>query len=330
MAEETGNPAGGAAASSTGATSTETTTTTTPPAAAATTTADNAGTRTIVDTAAAGGAERSAPQTFPDNWKDQMAGDDKGLRNILDRYASPSAFAAAHRQLTTRISSGELRAGAPPSGATPEQQAAWRKDNGIPDAPEGYLATLPKTLTLGEGDKAAVGDFLKTMHTANVPPATVNASIEWYYKNLENVQAERVKADDLARVATEDAMRAEWGNENFRKNINIMDGFMSTAPAGVKEAVFYGRGPDGTPLMSNPSVVRWLLASALEINPASTVVPGSSAGSAASMADRKAEIQKLMGDRSSDYWRGPKANGMQAEYRSIIEAEQKLAARSRG
>ncbi len=38
-------------------------------------------------------------------------------------------------------------------------------------------------------------------------------------------------------------------------------------------------------------------------------------------ADRKEEIQTLMADQGGDYWQGPKAERLQAEYRNLLGAE---------
>jgi hypothetical protein len=51
--------------------------------------------------------------------------------------------------------------------------------------------------------------------------------------------------------------------------------------------------------------------------------PGARAAAAApaaraAVADERAEIEKLMGDPRSEYWRGPKAATMQARYRELV------------
>ena len=46
------------------------------------------------------------------------------------------------------------------------------------------------------------------------------------------------------------------------------------------------------------------------------------------MSDEIASIEKLMGDRSSDYWRGPKANDIQQRYRDLVEARDKTTGRA--
>jgi hypothetical protein len=56
------------------------------------------------------------------------------------------------------------------------------------------------------------------------------------------------------------------------------------------------------------------------LNPAATLVPAGSGGTGRGAAERIRDIEKLMGDRSSDYWRGSKAEPMQQEYRDLVEA----------
>ena len=54
-------------------------------------------------------------------------------------------------------------------------------------------------------------------------------------------------------------------------------------------------------------------------------MPTGSGNAGKSVQDEIASIEKLMGDRSSDYWRGPKAAEIQQRYRSLIDARDDLA-----
>jgi hypothetical protein len=48
--------------------------------------------------------------------------------------------------------------------------------------------------------------------------------------------------------------------------------------------------------------------------------PGGEFVGKAAVADERAEIEKIMGDPGSEYWRGPKAATMQARYRELLAA----------
>jgi len=70
-----------------------------------------------------------APKALTDSWRHDMAAGDNAFLKTLDRFDSPAALAKAYRELTAKLSSGELRAAKPPrQDASPEQIAAWRID----------------------------------------------------------------------------------------------------------------------------------------------------------------------------------------------------------
>jgi hypothetical protein len=103
-----------------------------------------------------------------------------------------------------------------------------------------------------------------------------------------------------------------------------MHSYLGTLPEPVQNVFMQGRGPDGIPIGYNPEVLKWLTGKAMEENPVATVVPGAGSNQAAAVADEIANLEKMMGNTSSDYWRGPKAAANQERYRVLIEAREKL------
>jgi hypothetical protein len=265
----------------------------------------------------------AVPATWPEDWQQRLAGGDEKALKKLQRYASPTDVAKALLAAQAKISSGELKA-ALPADAKPEEIAAWRAENGIPEKPEGYLEKLPDGVVIGEQDKALVGLFVKDMHDRNASPEVVQAAIGSYYKVMEQVQAEQAEANAALQSATEDALRADWG-ANYRREVGAIHGLLDQAPEGVKDALLNARAADGTALANNAAVLRWLNSMAREINPAATVVPGAGANAGKGVADRMREIEAQMSNPKSDYW---KSDAMQKEYRDLIVARDKLNARA--
>ena len=65
-----------------------------------------------------------------------------------DCDVNPLTVAKAYKELTTKLSAGELRAVRPPAAdAPPEQVAAWRTAHGLPEHAEAYV----NGLALGDG-----------------------------------------------------------------------------------------------------------------------------------------------------------------------------------
>lgn len=268
------------------------------------------------------GDEKATAATWPDDWRDRASkGDAKRLAK-LQRYASPEAALDALEAAQQKLSSGELKS-AKPKGDTPEAIAEWRKENGIPDKPEGYDLTLPDGLVIGEQDKPLIDAFVKDLHGANAHPDVVKASIASYYKLQEQALEARYDADVQAKASTEDELRAEWGAD-YRRNVSSINGLLDGAPEGLKDKILTARFADGTPFASDSNALRWLANLSREINPIATVVPGAGANVGEAIASEMASLTKMMGDRSSDYWKGPNAEKNQARFRELAAAQSKM------
>jgi hypothetical protein len=293
-----------------------------PAAAPASTPATPAAPATVLGSDPAADPAKPTPATWPDDWRTRLAGgDDKALKR-LERFADPGALAKSLMAAEARIRSGELKPTLA-ADAKPEEVAAWRAENGIPDKPEGYL----EKLDLADAEKPLVSAFAEAMHKQNASPAVVKSAIE-VYQQIQRQQAEsRAEADVAAQQGVEDTLRQEWGG-NYRGEVNAINGLLDQAPKGVKEAMLSARGPDGSLLLNNVDAVRWLSAMAREINPASTVVPGAGANAGKAIEERLGEIQKMMGDRKSAYWRGPESAKLQAEFRDLVSAQERMKSRA--
>jgi hypothetical protein len=107
-------------------------------------------------------AAEPAAKTLPESWREELAGGDKAYRKTLDRFESPAALAKAYKELTARLSSGDLKATRPPpANATPEQIATWRAEQGLPQSAAAYVDGLQLgdgTVT-GEAEKALLSSF---------------------------------------------------------------------------------------------------------------------------------------------------------------------------
>lgn len=263
----------------------------------------------------------ASPTDWPDDWRQKYAGEDEKLLKRLGRYASPKAAFDALIAAQDKISRGELKK--PLSDKpTAEELAAYRKDLGIPESPDKYDLKLSEGRVIGEEDKPLIDKFLQRMHGRNATPDQVSAGVDAYYEVVEEIQAQRYEADEDFRRQSEDELRAEWGGE-FRRNVNLVSGLLAGAPEGVKEMLMDARTEDGTRVINSPATLRWLTQLAREINPVASVVPGASnAGQA--ISDELDGLKKMMGDPKSEYWKGPKAEKLQARFRDLVNAQGKL------
>lgn len=258
--------------------------------------------------------ESNVEPVWREDWREQIAGDDEKALKRLQRLQSPADIFKSYRALEQKLSSGEVKASLP-EGATDDQVAEWRKDNGIPEAPEGYLEKMPGGVVIGEEDKPIVEDFLKSMHAKNASPEHVGEAIAWYQREREQRIAALAEEDASYAQSSEDELRGEWGNE-YRLNENRISALLDTAPEGLADALKGGRLGDGSPLFANPDMKRWLVSLATQVNPAGTLMPGMASNKVETLQTRKAEIETMMRTNRRSYERNA---DVQAEYREILD-----------
>lgn len=274
---------------------------------------------TILDNAA---DPKPAPSDFPADWREKMAGGDADELKALQRYKSPVEVNKARIAAVKKISSGEVKTKLA-ADATPEQVSAWRKDNGIPEKAEDYLATLPKGLVIGDADKPLIDGFLARVHGKNADPAVVAEAVGWYYEQQEQMAADIAKADKAHETAGVDLLRDEWGPE-YRANINSVKAFFDTAGTtedgtALSELLIHARLPNGKKLMNEPAALRWMARLANEANPAGFVSPNDGATQLESV---EKELEGLRAKMRTPAWAAD-AKG-QARFQQLITAQEKL------
>lgn len=248
---------------------------------------------------------------WPKDWREKASGGDAKKLGRLSRYASPQALADALIAAQNRISAGELKP-ALKKDATEEQIKEYRASVGIPETPDKYDL---KDFTISETDKPLIDQFLVKAHETNQTPEQVKAGIESYFAIAEKMADTRRGQDAEVQKVSEDALRKEWGDD-FRNNVNLINGFLDGAPDGLKDRLMMGRLSDGTPIGSDPDVLRWLLGVELERNPTATVVAGAGGAMKETVEDEIKQIETFMGKDRKAYNKDEK---MQARYRQLLE-----------
>jgi hypothetical protein len=119
-----------------------------------------------------------------------------------------------------------------------------------------------------------------------------------------------------------------WGGD-YRKNKAMIEAFLDMGPAGTKASLFSARLPDGTPLASHPGILQFLSDRSREVIDAATIVPAEGAAMAQSVETEMNAIKGLMADKNSKYWKGQEAEKLQARFRELAQAQEKLAARGK-
>lgn len=266
------------------------------------------------------------PQDWPEDWRDKLAAGDEKLKGRLDRFKSPQDILKSYTALEAKLSSGKVKEDLP-DDATEEQVAEYRKANGIPETPDGYLEALPDGLVIGDEDKDMVAAFAESAHKMNADPKFVASAINWYQETKEQQIAAQAEADRDFAAKAADTLRAEWGSE-FRANLQAAKNFVEAAPVDddgtpLKDLLFNARLGDGTPLGNNPAVLKWLAQMANDANPAGFVSPAQGGNQAQSVSDEIASIEKTMREKPNEYW---KDKSMQDRLQKLYDAQERLGA----
>jgi hypothetical protein len=253
-------------------------------------------------------------------------GDDKLVKR-LERYSTPEAAAEALFSAQDSIAKHGLRMQLP-ADATPEQVAEFRKNNGVPEAADKYDLTLPNGLVVGESDKPILDHFTKFAHDNNWSNDQVKQNLQWYYSYADQVRETTENADATYKEQGL-AKLGELYKGDFKRNVRMVDEYLKGAPDGVADVLLGARGPDGRLLGANPGVIDWLFQQAHFRNPQATVMGGNSDANIQSAEAELAALRGKMGDKNSDYWKGPDSAKNQARFRDLTDAVNKVKAQRR-
>ncbi|NTF54415.1 hypothetical protein G6L12_05840 [Agrobacterium rhizogenes] len=251
------------------------------------------------------------PSALPDNWRELAAGDNEDQLKLLKRYGSLQGVVKALQEKETLIRSGKIKREMP-DPKDDKAMAEWRKEQGIPDKPEGYVLPEPVTKRLVDADKPILSSFTEFAHTKNAPPAFVEMASEWYVDMAEKAAEAQSQNDAKASESAEDALRDTWSRDEYKGNLKLAHRFMESA-AGIGAAWTEARLSDGRRLGDIPEFVQW--ASDQGRNAFGDVV-FSSSDAEAKHSSRRAEIEKI---RDTDFEKYEREYA--TEYRQILEKD---------
>ncbi len=272
--------------------------------------------------AAPEGNQQPAAQNWSDNWRQLMAegvGGDEKLLKRLDRFTSPAEVLKWALNAEKKISSGEYKK-ALGKDASPEDIAAWKAENGVPENPADYLADIDG-LVIGEEDKEGIDFILSHAAKSNIPKQYVQEIVKSYDAWREQTEQHIAEQDAQFAREADDKLRAEWGGE-YRLNQNAVKNFAYQAfGEEMAEQIFNARLPDGSVFGNNPELNMAFASLARELNPAATLLPPGTSNSLSTLDDEIKAIEKQMRDDRHGYF---KDAAKQKRYGDLLAARDKL------
>jgi hypothetical protein len=263
-------------------------------------------------------AATSKTPVFGDKWRETLAGDNQEELKTLQRFADPGAMYKSYQAMRQKMSSGELKQQIPfPDKGTAEEQAAWRKEQGVPEKPEAYDTTLANGVVIGEEDKPLVGEFLKFAHSKHMPNAAVKETLEWFLGDYrEGLEGKRAEAEASMVKVAEDQLRADWGAD-FRPNMNAIQGLLDanvSTQSGLKDRILKS-------IKLEPEFAKLWANIARQINPVSTLTGIDPARMEQSIDAELGQIKNTMRTNRAAYNADEK---MQARYRELLAAKDRM------
>lgn len=271
-----------------------------------------------------------APQTWSDDWRNQITGipvsdsytaDQQKELTIAGRFGAPTDVYKSMREGQKFASSHKAPLEKPVEDSTPEQLEAYRKENGIPTEAKDYDLTFDDGTVLGEDIKPQIDGYLTWAHENHLSSDEVKSNVQWYLNDVQEHQEAMAMANDQARVDGLSTLKSEWGAE-FQGNLNAIQSLFTSAPEGTMDALMSAAGEDGLKFANNADNIKWLVSLAKQINPTATLVPPGPNHD----AGIDAEIEKIEGYMNSSdksekdkYWKDDKT---QQRYMKLIQARE--------
>jgi len=235
--------------------------------------------------------------------------------NQLKRFTDEGSVVKSLFEAQDKIRKGEVSNGLP-ENATDEQLAEYRKANGIPASAEEYVTS--EGLVLGEADTRIMGAVHEVALANNIPAEAMAGLTDAMMKAREVEDKARTQQDGVDRQACERALTETWGQE-MATNKNMINGMLNQLPADVKDGLAGARMPDGSGVFNNPSILMAFSDWARKLNPAATVVDGSSSNP---VGDINTELKALEAQMGTEEWASNKEG--QARYLKLTEARQNM------
>ena len=253
----------------------------------------------------------------PEDWRQQLAGEDEKRLNQLSRITDVKSFAESYFNAQDKIRSGETSNGLP-DNPTDEQMNAYREANNIPATVEDYSLALDEGLVLGEADERIMGDVYKVAHENNVSNDVVSQLTNAMLKGRDQEEHAIQQQDGLDLQTADRQMRDTWG-QDYEMNKNLIRGVLNGLPETVKDEFASARLANGQAVFNSPEMMNFFADAARAMNPSATVVPAGTGNPMQAIEGRKAELEARM---SSPEWF--KDNAAQKEYRDLLEAQERM------
>ncbi len=214
--------------------------------------------------------------SFAPGWLDALGPELKGNPSLS---TVPSLKALADSYLQTKSLVGK-KFQAPSESSTPEEIAAWRKNVGAPETPDGYGDLRPEDFPEDQWDGESAKALAGIAHKHHLPASAVKDIIGLHAEQVKGSLA-KYQADEAAfKAAGLETLKKEWGAE-----------FDQKALAAKTFAKSLGLDPDKTMEFASPDFVL-AMARGHKLLMGDTLIPGAAPGVSGGIQSRISDLQR--------------------------------------
>lgn len=270
----------------------------------------------------------TAPQTWPEEWRQSMVGEKYGDKELkqLERIKSPEVLFDRFLEQQKQISKG-LEPLALNDKSTDEDISAYREANGIPAEAADYGVSFSDNMEPTEEDTLLLDEFKNAAHADNIPTAAAQKMLDWYEQTNELKQQDMAEHAAQNRIETTQALQAEWGGE-YSANINAIETWMNgqLGEEGHK-ALAHKQFTDGSYLGDNPEFLRMVSGVATDHVGPNAIFAGDIDTVSKDINERKAEIMKLRANKNKGDLEKYNSPAIQDELQNIYSKQDKISKR---
>ncbi len=264
-----------------------------------------------------------APQDWPDDWRQMIAGEDDKTLKQLERVKSPADMVKRFMDAQAKISKG-LKPLSINADSSDDEVAEYRHAIGLPQDVKDYDIKFSDTMKPTDADKDVLNDFRKVAFDKNIPPEQAQTILDWYESNREGQLQDMQENAQTVRAATSEELRQEWGGE-YKGNLNAIQTFMETSLGeDSHKALVHKQFTDGTFLGDDPNFLRMMSGPATDHVGPNAIFSGDVEVVAQNLNERKNELLKLRGGSRDDRAKY-KSDAVQSELTGIYAKLEKTA-----
>lgn len=246
------------------------------------------------------------------DWRAMMAGEDADAIKALSRFQKPTdllkSYQEAQKALSKRAEPMRLT-----DQSTPEQVAEFRKAAGVPDISKdasvddvikAYGISPPQGYEMNETNKGLVGDFVKEMNAAHLPPDVVKKATDFYFKQDAAIQ-QAVRKDNTDKMKSwQNELRDELGAGEYDGQQAAAKRWMTEQfgdDADAMQNILQAQLPGGGRLGDHPWFFKLIASQAMGAGYTDRIEANALESSGKTLADQQKEIEDLRRTDRSKY-----------------------------